>query len=490
MRSRREFLKQIGVALGGSMLVPHIGIQAIAAARLRRAPTLQRMYGQKGTLLWTTDEPGSAAVELSDAYSTRIIPATTTVFTPQQTGLRWEYYQHQADFEGLAPAADYAYRILMDGDETFSPAGPLHFKASAEGPFRFLVFGDSGWGSPSQAQIAALMLGEQPDLVVVTGDLGYPFGTYAFYETNYFDYYAGLSKSVPFFPCPGNHDYYGDDLQSYIAMNAVPVEGVPEQDRGRYYSFDWGNTHFVSLDSMGSLIDAVEGPGLMLDWLEKDLTRTRKFWRVVFFHHPPFAAGPNQNDAKCIMARERIVPILERHNVQLVFNGHEHSYQRTEPLIGGYVVGANQGVVYVTTGGGGSDLYPVFASPRVAAAAPAHHYLRVENSGFAMTLRAITEDGIEMDQAVLAPPPALVTHTIVENRIRLLGDHLASSDATVRAEPLPTELGGTSVFLGGEPLPLQYVSNREIIARLPYTPYPGAWVSVITPNGSADLALN
>jgi 3',5'-cyclic AMP phosphodiesterase CpdA len=333
------------------------------------------------------------------------------------------------------------------------------------------------------------MLGEQPDLVIVTGDLGYPFGTYAYYETNYFDYYGGLSKSVPFFPCPGNHDYYGDDLQSYIAMNAVPVEGVPQQDRGHYYSFDWGNTHFVSLDSMGSLIEAVEGQGPMLDWLENDLGSTRKFWRIVFFHHPPFAAGPNENDARCIMARERIVPILERHAVQLVFNGHEHSYQRTEPLLDGSIVEADQGIVYLTTGGGGSDLYPVFASPRVAAGASAYHYLRVENSGFAMTVMAITEDGLEMDRVVLAPPPTLVAQTIVENRIRLWGDHLAITDVAATTEPLPTQLSGTSVFFGGEPLPLHYASNGEIVARLPYAPYPGAWISVITPNGSAELPL-
>jgi calcineurin-like phosphoesterase family protein len=490
MRSRRDFLKQIGVALGGTMLLPRVGIQAIAAARLRRAPTLQRLHGQQGTLLWTTDEPGRAAVELSDPYSTRILPATTTIFSPEQTGLPSAYYQHQADFGGLAPGTEQVYRILMDDEEAFSPAGPLQFRAPAEGPFRFLVFGDSGWGSPSQAQIAMLMIGERPDLAIVTGDLGYPFGTYAYYETNYFDYYTALSKSIPFFPCPGNHDYYGDALESYVAMNAVPVEGVPEQDRGRYYSFDWGNTHFVSLDSMGCLVEAVQGNGLMLDWLEKDLGSTRKFWRVVFFHHPPFAAGPNLNDPKCIMARECIVPLLERHGVQLVFNGHEHSYQRTEPLLGGYIAGPNEGIVYITTGGGGSDLYPVFASPRVAAGASAYHYLRVENSGFATTISAIGGDGLEIDRIVLAPAPILFAHTIVEDRIRLLGNHLATADASVPSEPLPTQLGGTSVFFGGEPLPIYYVSNGEIVARLPYTPYPGAWITVVTPNGSADLPLN
>jgi hypothetical protein len=207
------------------------------------------------------------------------------------------------------------------------------------------------------------------------------------------------------------------------------------------------------------------------------------------FHHPPFAAGPNENDPKSIMARERIVPILERHGVQLVFNGHEHSYQRTEPLLRGYVVRPGEGIVYITTGGGGSVLYPVYASPRVAAGASAYHYLKVENSGSRMLVRAIAADGSEIDRVVLAPPPVLFASTVVEDRVRLIGNQLASSEVLVPGEPFPTEIAGTSVFLGGFPLPLYYVSNGELIAGLPYPPGSGAWISVITPNGSADLPL-
>jgi acid phosphatase type 7 len=478
----------MGMALGAAALSPPIGARAFAGVRLRRRPTLQRLHGKTGTLVWTTLEPGKAVLELSGPSSTEIIPATTTVFRSEQTALQYHYYQHRADFEGLAPGAEYNYRVLIDGIEP-APAETLHFRAPGHGEFRFLVFGDSGWDSRSQRQIAALMQAEQPNLVLVTGDLGYPVGTYAYYETNYFDYYAGLLKSVPFFPCPGNHDYQGDVLQSYLAMNVLPIEGVPESDRGRYYSFDWGNAHFVSLDSMACLFEAVEGEGLMLDWLERDLGGTRKFWRVVFFHHPPWAAGPNENDTMCILAREHIVPILERYGVQLVFSGHEHSYQRTEPILGGQVVRQGQGIVYITTGGGGSILYPVFASHRVAAGASLYHYLRAENRGFTMSVRAVSEDGLEIDRITLAPAPVLYAHAIAGDRIRLSGMQLASTDVIVPAEPLPTQIAGTLVLFGGEPLRLEYVSNSEIIARLPYAPYPGAWISVVTPNGTAELVI-
>jgi predicted MPP superfamily phosphohydrolase len=434
-------------------------------------------------------EPGRASLELSGPLSTEIIPATTTIFFPEQTGLPVEYYQHQADFQVWSPGSEHAYRVLIDGYDAAVSPGELRFRSPAAGPFRVLVFGDSGWDSASQAQIAALMLREQPDFALVTGDLGYPVGSYAYYESNYFDYYAPLLKSIPFFPCPGNHDYYGDVLQSYLATNAVPESGVPESDRGRYYSFDWGNAHFVSLDSMKSLFEAVETGGLMLEWVENDLAQTRKFWRIVFFHHPPFAAGPNENDPMCVLARERIVPLLERHGVQLVLSGHEHSYQRTESLLGGYVVGPDEGTTYITTGGGGSILYPVFASHRLAAGASVYHYLRVENQGPRMLIQSIREDGGVIDTLMLAPRPALYAHLIVDDWIQLLGNHLAAEDAVAFAEPLPVELAGTSVFFAGTPLPLRCVSNGEIWARLPYAPYPGSWITVTTPNGAAEFPI-
>ena len=114
-----------------------------------------------------------------------------------------------------------------------------------------------------------------------------------------------------------------------MAVHSVPGDTVPVADRGRYYSFDWANVHFVSLDSNLSLERAVTSGGPMLEWLNNDLRSTRQFWRVVYFHHPPYGAGPNQNDVHSLWIRQYAVPIFEANGVQLVLNGHEHSYQRS-----------------------------------------------------------------------------------------------------------------------------------------------------------------
>jgi uncharacterized protein (TIGR03437 family) len=106
-----------------------------------------------------------------------------------------------------------------------------------------------------------------------------------------------------------------------------------------------------------------------------------------------------------------------------------------------------------------------------------------------MMIQAISEHGLEIDRAILAPPPVLFSYEVAGNQIRLFGMQLATSDVMVPMEPLPTEIARTFVLFGGQPLPLHFVSSSEIVARLPYAPYPGARVSVVTPNGTAELSL-
>ena len=232
-------------------------------------------------------------------------------------------------------------------------------------------------------------------------------GTFEQFDSAYFRYYGRLMRYTPFFPTPGNHDYLTDSAAAYLAVHSVPQETVPAADRGRYYSFDWGNAHIVSLDSNLSLERAIVEQGPMLKWLENDLQATRQFWRIVFFHHPPYAAGPNQGDPLCANARDYIAPILEKNGVQLVFNGHEHAYHRSRMLRGNAIAAPADGITYVTSGGGGASLYSVFENPLVDVSKSEHHYVRAGVRGTQLTLDAIGVDGRQIDSFTLAPPPAI-----------------------------------------------------------------------------------
>jgi hypothetical protein len=110
------------------------------------------------------------------------------------------------------------------------------------------------------------------------------------------------------------------------------------------YSFDSGNAHFVFLDANPHLFDAVlDGasvasappdafpsyPTILRRWLIDDLDGSEKAWKVVVFHQPAFSSGLATLRNSQMRA---VAKVLEDHGVNLVFNGHEHNYQRTRPL--------------------------------------------------------------------------------------------------------------------------------------------------------------
>jgi hypothetical protein len=103
----------------------------------------------------------------------------------------------------------------------------------------------------------------------------------------------------------------------------------------KYYSFDYGNIHFVCLDSMTSN-RAVSGA--MLTWVQNDLLQNSQPWTVAFWHHPPYTRGSHNSDYETQLAemRQNVLPILESYDVDLVLSGHSHSYERSFLIDGHY----------------------------------------------------------------------------------------------------------------------------------------------------------
>jgi uncharacterized protein (TIGR03437 family) len=475
---------------------------AVWAATLARYPYLQNVRSDRATVLWTTLEKGLGTVEYSTDHSfSRRATARVREFLPSETGLEFAYYQYEVELTGLSPGTEYLYRVTVDGQTMPTPENDeARFRTAGPGPFQFLVFGDSGTGSPEQLQVAARMTAERPALLLHAGDLVMPSGAFPQQQDFYFNPYARLMLRAPIFPCPGNHDYETRDAAPYLAVHSLPAEDVSAEDRGRYYSFDWGNVHFVSLDTNRPFADAVAGKGEMLKWLESDLQKARAFWRVAYFHHPPYAGGPHAGEPLLALVREHLVPVLERYEVDLVFNGHEHSYQRTWPLRNGEVVEADSGTVYITTGGGGSFVYPVHPSYILAYGESTNHFVRVDVEGYRMTLHAVRADGKEIDRFTLAPPPLLSYGAVVNaasftptlapgGLVSIFGWHLASEESRPSNLPLPTGLSGVSVTLNGRPVPLVYVSGTQINAQLPYDVQGRATLVVATPNGTAVVPV-
>ncbi|HEU4753776.1 MAG TPA: metallophosphoesterase, partial [Armatimonadota bacterium] len=191
-------------------------------------------------------------------------------------------------------------------------------------------------------------------------------------ETQWAEFFrvaSGVLKDVPYYPAPGNHERNG---APYFRYFAVP----------RDYSFDYGNAHFVMLDSNRPAAELAAQD----EWLRKDLAAHQgATWRIVAFHHTPYTCVDSEpRRVAAALLRARLEPIFQAGKVQLVINGHDHNYQHHF---------AN-GIHYVVTGGGGAPLYNVrLDTPFTKAGKKAHHECEITIEGKHLRLRAVEPEG-------------------------------------------------------------------------------------------------
>ncbi len=488
--SRRGFLGAAVAVTGSSVLRAQ---SASSTGTFVRTPTIQNVSASEATLLWTMPSQHVARVVVTDPDGkTRSYDAQSTKFDASLTGLDASYYQYRATLYGLTRDTQYQYHVEASGVPLASPLSrPLQFRTEGPGAFRFLHFADAGEGSPEQFAVARQMHQHDVDFVLANGDLAYDLATHSSIENNYYGVYRELMAQVPFFATLGNHEYYTDAAKPSLSGRVHPVNGVPSEDWGRYYSFDWANAHFVALDTNLPLQQAADGTGAMLRWLEQDLANTRKFWRIAFFHHPGYATGKHASEPEAARVRDHIVPILEKNGVQLVLNGHEHTYQRTYELRSGNIVDPNSGgIVYVTAGGGGAS--PSYFEPnaQVVKSAGINHYIHADVAGATLQFRANgMGDAGEIDTLQLQPKPQIST---VVNAASYTSEFAGGSAITIFGRNLFAESAsggvleahGSSVRLNGEPLPILFADALQVNVQLPAR-LGDATLEVRTPNGSA-----
>lgn len=217
-----------------------------------------------------------------------------------------------------------------------------------------------------------------------TGDVVYPKGEDRLYDTRFFLPYRRLIGEVPVFPTLGNHDVEKSYGAAYLENFYLPRNNP--QGTGRYYSFDWGGAHFVALNSELYHEDGGGGKEEQKAWLERDLGETRRPWKIVFLHRPLYSSSEHGSDEEI---REDLEPVFVRHEVDVVFSGHDHNYERTVPI---------GGVTYVVSGGGGKILYPAGRSKWTAFSKSAHHAVHIRVGAERLSLEAVEPDGIVLDR--------------------------------------------------------------------------------------------
>ena len=305
-----------------------------------------------------------------------------------------QFHLHAA-LDGLRPGTTYYYGV---GHEGFDPTAAERLgtvgsfttaPAGRERRFVFTAFGDQGVGYHALAN-DQLILGQNPAFHLHAGDLCYADDTghgtrSGTYDARVWDRFLAQTESVasrvPWMVTTGNHDmeawYSPNGYGGQSARWTLPDNGPDAKNAPGVYAFEYGNTGFVALDAndVSYEIPANRGytDGAQTRWLERTLKRMRGEkgidFVVVFFHHCAYSTSTHASDGG---VRDAWTGLFERYEVDLVVNGHNHVYERTDPVrrgeptrtlpVGGTTDARRDGTVYVTAGGGGKKLYG-FSAP-------------------------------------------------------------------------------------------------------------------------------
>lgn len=304
-----------------------------------RGPYLQSGYTDKVTVCFRTDASVQPTVYFGqnrDSLNSSVLASSAGK-------------DHFIDVTGLKPYTKYYYEVKVGDAMLMDDAADLFFRTHPSKDTNVKVhgwvLGDCGTANDDQRAVRDAYynyMGERAtDLMLFLGDNAYDIGTDKEYQMAIFeDMYEERLKNTIAWSCIGNHDGYSANSKKqkgpYYDIFHFPREGecggLPSGTEA-YYSFDYGDVHFISLDSHES--DRSVG-GAMYTWAENDLSSTTAKWIIAFWHHPAYSMGSHNSDKekRLVQMRENFVPLMEKYGVDVIFSGHSHSYERSYMING------------------------------------------------------------------------------------------------------------------------------------------------------------
>lgn len=391
-----------GVKATKAAAAHYLSTDAVDASNIRQVITADSTTSR--TFMWQSDYAEENPVveyrQAGDDDSLMQLPASSDAFSDD--GLTT--YIHTATVSDLKPGTAYEYRVGA-GDKR-SDWQSFH---TAQGhDFKALIFPDSQssdysvWAATAQP---AWQRNQDAQFFINMGDL-VDNGQDHYQWNAWFDVVGDMIARIPVVPLLGNHETYDKDWKIRMPEAYLHLFALPRIDREKYqnqfYSFDYGDVHFVVLNTQSQELADFE-PSLDEDevaWFKEDMAKTTKKWKIVLMHKDPlqygFANRPQPREEGFSPEGRLWMPLFDQYGVDAVLSAHLHTYRDR-----GHIRNFQRdesGPLYLITGVAGNVQYPGLWKQHsldeyVAPQPETDNYMTLEATDDSLTFRSFLPDG-------------------------------------------------------------------------------------------------
>lgn len=391
-----------GVKATKAAAAHYLSTDTVDASNIRQVITADSTTSR--TFMWQSDYAEENPVveyrQAGDDDSLMQLPASSDAFSDDGVTT----YIHTAAVSDLKPGTAYEYRVGA-GDKRSSWQS---FHTAQGHDFKALIFPDSQssdysvWAATAQP---AWQRNQDAQFFINMGDL-VDNGQDHYQWNAWFDVVGDMIARIPVVPLLGNHETYDKDWKVRMPEAYLHLFALPRIDREKYqnqfYSFDYGDVHFVVLNTQSQELADFE-PSLDEDevaWFKEDMAKTTKKWKVVLMHKDPlqygFANRPEPREEGFSPEGRLWMPLFDQYGVDAVLSAHLHTYRDR-----GHIRNFQRdesGPLYLITGVAGNVQYPGLWKQHsldeyVAPQPETDNYMTLEATDDSLTFRSFLPDG-------------------------------------------------------------------------------------------------
>ena len=397
----------------GKTTESYIAFTKTDAFNLRQVITADSSVSR--TVMWQSN------AEEKDAFvEYRMIKAENAAIQTQKEHIKDKFtdngkttYVHTVTLKSLKPGMEYEYRLGFGNRR--SQWYRLN-TAQAYSSYKALIFPDSQsakYKAWENVAMPAWQRNRDAQFFITMGDL-VDNGEHAYQWNEWFTRIGPMITRIPAATVLGNHETYTMDWkvrvpQAYLHYFQLP-EGTPESYKNQFYSFDYGDVHYVVLNTQMREMEEFY-PNLLQDqlaWFKTDMEKSKKKWNVVLMHKDVLRYGfltrKTPREEGFSEEGKTFMPLFDKYKVDVVLTAHLHTYRNR-----GHIYDFKRdvkGPVYILTGVAGDVRYPNLwkrhsLDVAIAPQPETNNYMVLEASIDRLRFSCYLPDGKKIDEAEL-----------------------------------------------------------------------------------------